>query len=151
MTMKPMTPMTMAMSFMLAFRKRKGKNCCVEGVSLSTNVKCCSKNEHNCFGSNSDNYCYLSKHDCFGSNSIAFKMMLMLKWSEPQEDNNYLNDKLLKLTFSRGSNNNKPNRRMRTQKEKQIQFLCPWSNQILNSFILANNNKRSESVECFDW
>jgi len=28
MTMKPMTPMTMAMSFMLAFRKRKGKICC---------------------------------------------------------------------------------------------------------------------------
>ena len=73
-------------------------------------------------------------------------MMLMLEWSESREDNNYLNYKLLKLTFSRGSNNNKPNRWMRIRKEKQIQFLCPWSNQILNSFIQANNNKRSESM-----
>jgi len=139
--MKPMTPMTMAMSFMSAFRKRKGKNCCVKGVSLNMNVKCCSKNEHNCFWSDSDNHCYLSKHDCFGSNSIAFKMMLMLEWSELREDNNCLNDKLLKLTFSRDSNNNKPNWRMRMRKEKQIQFLCPWSNQILNSFILVNKTK----------
>jgi len=28
----------------------------------------------------------------------------------------------------------------------QIQFLRPWSNQILNLFVTANNNKRSESV-----
>jgi len=33
-----------------------------------------------------------------------------------------------------------------TRKKLQIQFLCPWSNQILNPPILANNNKRSESV-----
>jgi len=33
---------------------------------------------------------------------------LMLEWSELREDNNCLNDKLLKLTFSRDSNNNKP-------------------------------------------
>jgi len=73
-------------------------------------------------------------------------MMLTLEWSESREDNNHLNDKLLKIMFSRGSNNNKRNWWMRIRKEKQIQFLCPWSNQILNSFILANNNKRSESV-----
>jgi len=56
------------------------------------------------------------------------------------------NNKRLKLTFSRGSSNNKPNWWMRIRKEKQIQFLCPWSKQILNLFVTANNNKRSESV-----
>jgi len=144
--MKPMTPMTMAMRSMLAFRKPKGKNCCVKGVSLSTNAKCCSKNKHNCFWNDSNNCCCWNSHDCSGSNSIAFKTMLTLEWSESQEDNNCLNDKLLKLTFSRASNNNKPNRWMRMRKEKQMQFLRPWSSQILNSFILANNNKRSKSV-----
>jgi len=42
--MKPMTPMTMAMSSMSAFRKRKGKHCCAKDASLSTNVNCHSKN-----------------------------------------------------------------------------------------------------------
>jgi len=45
-----------------------------------------------------------------------------------------------------GSNDNKPNCWKRIRKRMQRQFLCPWSNQILNLPILANNNKRSESV-----
>jgi len=141
--------MTMAMSSVLAFRKWKDKSCCAEDASLNTNVKCYSKNEHNCFWNNSDNYCYWSKHNCSGnksSNNISFKIMLMLVWSKSRERNSYLNDKLLKFTFSRDSNDNKLNRWMRIRKEKQIQFLCPWLNQILNLFVTANNNKRSKSV-----
>jgi len=76
--------------------------------------------------------------------------MLMLKWSESQEGNNYLNDKLLKLTFSRGSNNNKPNWWKRIRMKIQIRFLRPWSNQILNLLVTANNNKRSESVRVME-
>jgi len=81
MIMKPMAPMKMAMSSMLAFRKPKGKNCCTGDASLNTNVKCYSKNEPNCFWNDSDNYCYWSEYDCSGnksSNSISFKMMPML-------------------------------------------------------------------------
>jgi len=63
-----------------------------------------------------------------------------------REGNSYLNDNLSRLMFSCGSNNNKPNWWKRIRKKMQIQFLCPWSNQILNSTILANNNKRFESV-----
>jgi len=32
------------------------------------------------------------------------------------------------------------------RKKIQKRFLCPWSNQIPNPLITANNNKRSESV-----
>jgi len=77
----------------------------------------------------------------------SFKMMLMLEWSELREGNCYLNDTPSRLMFSRGSsNNNKPNWWNRMRKKMQIQFLCPWSNQILNPPIPANNNKRSKSV-----
>jgi len=73
-------------------------------------------------------------------------MMLMLEWSELQGGNNNLNDKLLKVMFLKGSNNNKPNWWKRIRKKTQIWFLRPWSNQILNPLVTANNNKRSESV-----
>jgi len=63
-----------------------------------------------------------------------------------QDVENCLNDKLLKLTFLKGSNNNKPNRWKRTQKKTQMQFLRPWSNLILKPLVAANNNKRSELV-----
>jgi len=62
------------------------------------------------------------------------------------EDNNRHSDKLLKLTLLKDSNNNKPNQQMRMQKKMQMRFLRPWSKQILDPFIVANNNKRSESV-----
>jgi len=32
------------------------------------------------------------------------------------------------------------------RKKMQMRFLRPWSNQILNLFVMTNNNKRSESV-----
>jgi len=32
------------------------------------------------------------------------------------------------------------------RRKTQMRFLCPWSNQILNLLIAANNNKRSEPV-----
>jgi len=154
MTMKPMTPMTMAMSSMLTFRKRKGKNCCVEDVRHNKKFKCYAKSENDCFGNDSDNCCYWNNNDCSRnklSNGVSFKMMLMLEWSELREGNNNLNDKLLKLTFSKGNNNNnKPNRWKRMQKKMQIRFLCPWSNQILNPLVTANNNKRSKSVHVME-
>jgi len=48
------------------------------------------------------------------------------------------------------SNNNKPNRWKRVRKKMQMWFLHPWSNQIPNPFVAANNNKRSESVRATD-
>jgi len=73
-------------------------------------------------------------------------MKLMLAWSESQDVENYLNDKLLKLTFLKGSNNNKPNRWKRMRKKMQMRFLRPWSNLILKPLVAANNNKRSQLV-----
>jgi len=52
----------------------------------------------------------------------------------------------LRLTFLRDSNNNKPNRWKRIRKKIQKRFLRPWSNQIPNPLVSANNNKRSELV-----
>jgi len=77
-------------------------------------------------------------------------MVLMLKWSELREGNNNLNDKLFKLMFLKGSNNNKPNRWKRIRKKIQIRFLRPWLHQILNPLVTANNNKRSESVRVME-
>jgi len=36
------------------------------------------------------------------------------------------------------------------RKKIQKRFLRPWSNQILNPLVTANNNKRSESVRVTD-
>ena len=77
---------------------------------------------------------------------LSSKKMLTLEWSESRGGDNFLKHKLSRLMCSRGSNNNKPNWWKRIQKKTQIQFLCPWSNQILNLLVTANNNKRSESV-----
>jgi len=74
-------------------------------------------------------------------------MMLMLAWSWPRDvenSENHLNDKLLKLTFLKDSNNNKPNWWKRMRKKTQMRFLRPWSNLILKPLVAANNNKRSE-------
>jgi len=118
----------------------------IVGSDLSENDSYCFRSKHSCFWNDSNNNCYWSKHDCSGNNSISFKMMLMLEWSGSREGNSYLIDKLSRLMFLRGSNNNKPIWWKRIRKKIQIQFLCPWLNQILNSTILANNNKRSELV-----
>jgi len=148
MTTEPMTPMTMAMSSMSTFRRRKGRNCYDEDLNLSESNSHCFRSEHSCFWNDSDNNCYWSKHDCSGNNSISFKMMLMLEWSGSREGNSFLNNKLSRLMFSCRSNNNKSNWWKRIRKTMQIlvQFLCPWSHQLLNSTVMANNNKRSESV-----
>jgi len=77
-------------------------------------------------------------------------MTKKLEWSEWQGDNHHLNDKLSRLTFLRDSNNNKPNWWKRMRKKTQKRFLPPWSNQIPNPLVAANNNKRSESVRVTD-
>jgi len=69
-----------------------------------------------------------------------------LEQSESREGYNHLNDKHSKLTFLRDSNNNKPNRWKEMRKKMQKRFLRPWSNQIPNPLVSANNNKRSKSV-----
>jgi len=76
--------------------------------------------------------------------------MLMLAWSESQEINSNLNNKLLKLTFLKGSSNNKSNQWKKMRKKMQMQFLRPWSNLILNSLVAANNSKRSELVRIME-
>ena len=81
MAIEPMTPMTMAMSSMSTFRRRKGKNCYDEDLNLSEADSYCFRSEHSCFWNNSNNNCYWSKHDCSGNNIISFKMMLKLEWS----------------------------------------------------------------------
>jgi len=84
-------PMTMAMSSVPTFRRRKDKNCYNKDLSLSENDSYCFRSEHNCY---SGNKCFWTKHDCSGSNSISFKMMLTPKRSESREGNNNPNDKL---------------------------------------------------------
>ena len=111
--MKPMTPMTMAKSSVSAFRKRKGKNCFDEDVRHSKKFNCCTENGNDCSWNDNDNYCCWNNNDCSMSklsNDASSKMMSMLACSGLQEGNNNPNDKLLKLRFSKGSNNNKPNR-----------------------------------------
>jgi len=130
-----MATMTMATSLLSANRKRKGKNCCGQDVNLSKQDNGCHKNKSNCSGT--FNVC-VKKHK-------MMQMLTQLKW---KEDDNSFKCKHLQITLLNVSsnNNNKPNRQKRVQMKTQMRFLCPWSNQIPDLFVAANNNKRSESV-----
>ena len=114
---------------------------------------CCVKNENSCLWREIDSYGsrhndsvhsrYKPRHDASGRKMLTFEW---LERSESLGGNNHLNDKHSRLTFLRDSNNNKPNRWKRIRKKIQKRFLHPWSNQIPNPLVSANNNKRSELV-----
>jgi len=141
MTTEPMMPTTMAMSSMLTFRRRKGKNCYDEDLNLDESDSYYFRSKQSCFWNNSNNNYYWSKHDCCGNNIISFKMMLTLEWSGSREGNSHLNDKLLRCMFLHGSNNNKPNQWKRIRKKMQIHFLCPWLYQTLIQLLWLTTTK----------
>ena len=107
-----MTPMMMAKSSMSAFQRRKGKSCGVQDVRCNKRSCDCVKRMLGCVRNDNARCSCWNNDNCSSSKSSnvdTFQMKLMLTWSESQDVDNCLNDKLLKLTFLKGSNNNKLN------------------------------------------